>query len=63
MKRYKNRNAKHKIKLTTIGPMNTCPKSDKHKIYAKGNKYLHVENIIKYSVYRTHFRTETMSSQ
>ena len=39
------------------------PKKDKDKIYAKGTKYIHVENIIKYSMYCTHFRTETMSSQ
>ena len=25
--------------------MNTCPKNDKDKIYAKGTKYIHVENI------------------
>ena len=43
--------------------MNTCPKNDKDKIYAKGTKYIHVENIIKYSMYCTHFRTEMMSSQ
>ena len=49
--------------MTTIRPMNTCPKNDKDKIYAKGTKYIHVENIIKYSMYCTHFRTETMSSQ
>ena len=23
--------------------MNTCPKNDKDKIYAKGTKYIHVE--------------------
>ena len=43
--------------------MNTCPKNDKDKICAKMNKYINVENIIQYSMYCTHFRTETMSSQ
>ena len=39
------------------------PKNYKDKIYAKGTKYIHVENIIKYAMYCTHFRTEMMSSQ
>ena len=39
------------------------PKNDKDKIYANGNKYKHVENIIKYAMYHTHCRTETMSSK
>ena len=43
--------------------MNTCPKMTKDKIYAKGTRYIHVENIIKSSMYGTHFRTEIMSSQ
>ena len=38
------------------------PKNDKDKIYANGNKYIHVENIIKYVMYYTHSRTEMMSS-
>ena len=42
--------------------MNTYPKSDKDKIYAKMTKCIHEENIIKYSMYCTHFRTEMMSS-
>ena len=42
--------------------MNTYPKYDKDKIYAKGTKYIHKEIIIKYSMYCTHFRTEMMSS-
>ena len=43
--------------------MKTRPKNDKDKIYAKGTKYIHVENIIKYAMYCTHCRTEMMSSQ
>ena len=43
--------------------MNTYPKNDKDEIYVKGTKYIYVENIIKYAMYCTHFRTETMSSQ
>ena len=31
--------------------MTTCPKNDKDKIYAKGTKYISVENIIKYAMY------------
>ena len=42
--------------------MNTCPKNDKDKLYAKGTKYIHVENIIKYSMYFTHFRAKMMPS-
>ena len=42
--------------------MNTYPKNDKDKIYAKMTKYIHIETIIKYSMYYTHLRTETMSS-
>ena len=42
--------------------MNTCPKNDKDKIYAKMTKYIHVENIIKYLMYCAHFRTEMMST-
>ena len=42
--------------------MNTYPKNDEDKIHAKMTKYIHDENIIKYSIYCTHFWTEPMSS-
>ena len=39
------------------------PKNDKNKIYSKMTEYIHVENMMKYAMYCTHFRTETMSSE
>ena len=38
------------------------PKKDEDNIYANIYSYIHKENIMKYSIYCTHCRTEMMSS-
>ena len=41
--------------------MNKYQKNDKDNIYANMTSYIHEENIMKYSMYSTHFRAETKS--